>query len=137
MVRAAAHPGLSGFHAIADGCDACAARIQLAKAADRTLDVQYCIWSKDLTGTLMFAALRDGVRIRVLTNALDATDVTVVHAGYARHRVALLEAGVILYEPHTRRAAAPHRRHRPFHVQSAQQDDRGRPGTRVHRLVQC
>jgi putative cardiolipin synthase len=41
---------------------------------------------------------RKGVRIRVLTNALEATDVAAVHAGYARHRKRLLEAGVVLYE---------------------------------------
>ena len=39
-----------------------------------------------------------GVRIRVLTNALEATDVAIVHAGYAKYRRALLEAGVKLYE---------------------------------------
>ncbi len=38
------------------------------------------------------------VRIRVLTNSLAATDVTVVHAGYARYRKPLLEAGVELFE---------------------------------------
>jgi putative cardiolipin synthase len=49
-----------------------------------------------------------GVRVRVLTNALAATDVPVVHAGYARYRRALLEAGVELYEvkPTATRAAA-------------------------------
>ena len=39
-----------------------------------------------------------GVRVRVLTNSLDATDVAAVHSGYAKHRKALLEAGVVLYE---------------------------------------
>ena len=39
-----------------------------------------------------------GVEVSVLTNSLEATDVVPVHAGYARHRVALLEAGVELYE---------------------------------------
>lgn len=39
-----------------------------------------------------------GVRVRVVTNSLAATDVPVVHAGYARYRRALLEAGVELYE---------------------------------------
>jgi len=46
-----------------------------------------------------FAALkRDGVRLRVLTNSLAATDVPAVHAGYADRRRALLDAGVELYE---------------------------------------
>lgn len=39
-----------------------------------------------------------GVRVRVLTNSLAATDVVAVHAGYARYRPALLAAGIELYE---------------------------------------
>ena len=50
-------------------------------------------------GTAALAALaRKGVRVRILTNSLAATDAAVVHAGYARRRQALLEAGVRLYE---------------------------------------
>jgi len=44
------------------------------------------------------AMARSGVRVQVLTNALEATDVALVHAGYARWRRELLEAGVALYE---------------------------------------
>jgi len=39
-----------------------------------------------------------GVRVRVLTNSLAATDVGPVHAGYVKRRCALLRAGVQLYE---------------------------------------
>src|SRR5690606_10913296 len=39
-----------------------------------------------------------GVRVRVMTNAMEATDVLAVHAGYAKYRAALLERGVELYE---------------------------------------
>ncbi|MBE9608375.1 phospholipase D family protein [Chitinilyticum piscinae] len=39
-----------------------------------------------------------GVGVRILTNSLAATDVTAVHAGYARYRRLLLSAGVQLYE---------------------------------------
>ena len=39
-----------------------------------------------------------GVGIKVLTNALAATDEPEVHAGYSKYRVPLLEAGVDLYE---------------------------------------
>ncbi len=50
-------------------------------------------------GVEAFAGLvRKGVRVRVLTNSLAATDVTVVHAGYARYRKDLLRSGVELYE---------------------------------------
>ena len=80
--RVIAHPGMSGFHTLPDGRDAFAARVLLAQAAERTLDVQYYIWGKDMTGTLLFAALRQagdrGVRVRLLlddnnTSGLDAT----------------------------------------------------------------
>ncbi len=40
----------------------------------------------------------DGVKVTVLTNSLEATDVPTVHAGYARQRRQLLEAGVTLLE---------------------------------------
>lgn len=39
-----------------------------------------------------------GVKVRILTNSLQANDVAVVHAGYAKWRRTLLEAGVELYE---------------------------------------
>ncbi len=45
----------------------------------------------------------DGVQIAVLTNSLEATDVAAVHAGYAKRRKTLLEAGIALFE--LRRAA--------------------------------
>jgi len=48
---------------------------------------------KELTGLE-----RAGVKITVLTNALEATDVPAVHAGYAKRRKPLLAAGIKLYE---------------------------------------
>ena len=39
-----------------------------------------------------------GVKVRVLTNALEATDVAVVHSGYAKRRKDLLASGVELFE---------------------------------------
>ncbi len=39
-----------------------------------------------------------GVQIDILTNAYSASDVPVVHAGYANYRIPLLQAGVRLYE---------------------------------------
>ena len=39
-----------------------------------------------------------GVRITVLTNSLQATDVAAVHSGYARYRRDLLKSGIRLYE---------------------------------------
>jgi len=50
-------------------------------------------------GTRHFARIAQaGARITILTNSLEATDVAAVHAGYAKHRHELLEAGIALYE---------------------------------------
>jgi putative cardiolipin synthase len=68
--RVGAHPGVSGIYPLREARDAFAARYLLAQAAERTLDVQYYIWRKDLSGTLLFKALHDaadrGVRVRFL-----------------------------------------------------------------------
>jgi cardiolipin synthase C len=39
-----------------------------------------------------------GVNVRVLTNAFEATDVPVVHAGYSRYRTKLVRRGVEIFE---------------------------------------
>lgn len=39
-----------------------------------------------------------GVQVTILTNSLEATDVPIVHAGYAKWRKPLLKAGVRIYE---------------------------------------
>lgn len=39
-----------------------------------------------------------GLKVKVLTNSLAATDVSMVHSGYAKYRRELLEMGVELYE---------------------------------------
>ena len=50
-------------------------------------------------GTLMLTDLaRRGVKVRVLTNSLAASDESIVHAGYMKRRRDLLRAGVALYE---------------------------------------
>ena len=51
------------------------------------------------SGTDLLKSLVDrGVKVRVLTNSLAATDVPLVHAGYAKYRPELLKHGVTLYE---------------------------------------
>lgn len=50
-------------------------------------------------GMAVLRALRErGLRVRILTNSLAATDVVAVHGGYRRYRRRLLELGVELYE---------------------------------------
>src|SRR5690606_22891502 len=53
------HPGESGILPLTDPRQAFAARMVLARTAERTLDVQYYIWHLDVTGTLMLEALHD------------------------------------------------------------------------------
>ena len=64
------HAGLTGVYVMTRGLDAFAARMVLAEAAQRTLDIQYFIWHRDTTGRLLAdAVLRAadrGVRVRVL-----------------------------------------------------------------------
>ena len=50
-------------------------------------------------GAKFFSELaKRGVRVRIVTNSLAATNHAYVHAGYRRHRASLLEDGVELYE---------------------------------------
>jgi len=66
------HPGMSGFHLIGNGLDAFVARMALAEAAERTLDLQYYIFHDDLTGKLILdnvlSAADRGVRVRILVD---------------------------------------------------------------------
>jgi cardiolipin synthase C len=66
----AAHPGLSGIHAMPDAFDAFAARVAMATRAQRSIDVQYFIWHDDQVGMLLLQALwqaaEGGVRVRLL-----------------------------------------------------------------------
>ncbi|MBM3617028.1 MAG: phospholipase D family protein [Alphaproteobacteria bacterium] len=43
-------------------------------------------------------AMARGLKVKVLTNSLAATDVSMVHSGYAKYRREMLEMGVELYE---------------------------------------
>ena len=66
----AAHPGQTAIHMLNEPRGAFAARVLLARAAERSLDVQYYIWHGDITGGLLCEALWEaaqrGVRVRML-----------------------------------------------------------------------
>ncbi|MDR8401452.1 phospholipase D family protein [Paraburkholderia sp. USG1] len=68
------HPDSSAFQLLPNGVDALLARIVLADAAERTLDLQYYIWHDDLTGRhladAVLKAADRGVRVRVLLDDL-------------------------------------------------------------------
>ena len=72
--RVAAHPGESGLRTLLDGREALAARLALADAAQRSLDVQYFIWNQDMAGKVLlehlFRAADRGVRVRLLLDDL-------------------------------------------------------------------
>ncbi|NEV64321.1 phospholipase D family protein [Thiorhodococcus minor] len=65
-----AHPGESGLWLLGLGLDAFAARLLLADAADRTIDVQYYLYHDDVTGRILterlLRAADRGVRVRLL-----------------------------------------------------------------------
>ena len=70
-----AQPGKSGFFTLGNGLDAFVARLALAEAADRTLDVQYYLFHDDVTGRLLaghlLRAADRGVRVRLLLDDMD------------------------------------------------------------------
>lgn len=57
----------------------------------------YFVPGKEFTEYLVSLVDR-GVRVRILTNSLEANDVSLVHAGYMRYRKPLVRGGVELYE---------------------------------------
>ncbi|MFW6041759.1 MAG: phospholipase D-like domain-containing protein [Guyparkeria sp.] len=73
----AAHPGQTGNRIIHQPLDAFATWARLAREAERTLDMQYYIWSADISGTWMFGELLDaaerGVRVRLLLDDMGVT----------------------------------------------------------------
>ncbi len=75
------YPGKSGFWLLGSGLDAFAARVMLADAAERSIDVQYYLYHDDVTGKILTYRLLDaadrGVRVRLLlddmaTKGIDA-----------------------------------------------------------------
>ena len=65
----------------------------------QSLDVVSPYFVPTKEGVAALAELRaQGVQLRVLTNSVQATDVLLVHAGYAKYRKSLLRHGVQLYE---------------------------------------
>jgi putative cardiolipin synthase len=84
-----AHPGKSGIYPLERPQDAFAARAVLARAAERSLDVQYYIWHGDTTGYLMFEELWNaaerGVRVRLLLDDLGIAGLDQIVAALDSH----------------------------------------------------
>lgn len=100
---AAQQPALTGIHALPEGRSAFAARMILIESAQRSLDLQYYIWHDDISGHLLFEALRRadarGVRVRLL---LDDNGITGLDAVLAALD-ALPNTEVRLYNPFVQR----------------------------------
>jgi len=80
----AAHPGATGAYVLDTGEEALLARAWLADHAERSIEVQYFIWSSDNIGILASEALlraaERGVQVRVIVDDLliDAPDKTLL-----------------------------------------------------------
>ena len=97
---------LSGFLLLADGLDAFVARVELARRAQHTLDLQYYIIHSDETGKLLarevVAAADRGVRVRILLDDIYAADADREILALASHP----NIEVRLFNPWRRRASA-------------------------------
>jgi putative cardiolipin synthase len=85
----AKHPGQSAFRLVVEGTEAFVSRVQSARMATRSLDVQSYIWHMDLTGRyfvqeLLLAADR-GVHVRMLLDDMDARNENTTFAALAAH----------------------------------------------------
>jgi putative cardiolipin synthase len=71
----------------------------IGRPIESEMDVVSPYFVPQKRGVDMFSSMTArGVQVRVLTNALEATDVAAVHSGYAHRRKALLKANVELFE---------------------------------------
>lgn len=84
-----ANEGHSAVHLLVNPHEAFAARTRLAKAAERTLDIQYYIWRPDTTGMLLFDAIQQaadrGVRVRLLLDDYNTSDMDALLAALHAH----------------------------------------------------
>ncbi|MFO1217548.1 MAG: phospholipase D family protein [Burkholderiaceae bacterium] len=83
-------PALSGFRLMPAGPFALSTRIELARRAQRSLDLQYYTINNDATGRYLLRTLRDaaqrGVRVRLLKDDLYTAETDLLLLGLAAHR---------------------------------------------------
>ncbi|MGI1664233.1 phospholipase D family protein [Palleronia sp. KMU-117] len=73
--------------------------IALAEESKSSMDLVSAYFIPGPRGAEVLERLaRNGIRIRILTNSLDATDVMPVHAAYMGYREGLIDSGVELFE---------------------------------------
>lgn len=70
------HEGQSGLRIVSDDLEAFRFRLDLARAAGRSLDLQYYYWKSDVTGKLLareiLAAADRGVRVRLMLDDINS-----------------------------------------------------------------
>ena len=97
----------SGIYPLPQGREAFAARVVLARAAERSLDVQYYIWHTDTTGFLLLEELWNaaerGVRVRMLLDDNGIKGLDPVLAVFDAHP----NIEVRLYNPYPNRGFKP------------------------------
>lgn len=85
-----AHPGMTGVRLLPIGTEALQARIALARAATKTLDMQYYIAEEDSTGKFLLgaalAAADRGVKVRMLVDDLNFKDIDQIMAALNSHQ---------------------------------------------------
>lgn len=85
----AARPGESAFRLLSDGPEAFAARVQSARVAVRSLDVQTYIWRDDLTGSFLAHSVLEaadrGVSVRLLIDDLAGRPLNATFGALAAH----------------------------------------------------
>ena len=85
----ALHPGESAFRLLIEGTEAFVARMQSARMAVRSVDVQTYIWHADLTGRFLAHQLLEsadrGVRVRLLLDDMDARAKSAHFAALSAH----------------------------------------------------
>lgn len=83
------HPGQSAFRLVVEGTEAFVTRMQSARWATRSLDVQTYIWHADLTGMFLAQQLIEtadrGVKVRLLLDDMDARAKNAGLAALAAH----------------------------------------------------
>lgn len=97
--------GHSGFHPLVDGVDALAARLLLARRAEKSIDVQYYLIKNDIVGRAFVLALLDaadrGVRVRLLLDDMFTSGYDVGMAALHAHP----NFEIRIYNPFKRGAA--------------------------------
>ncbi|WP_374667386.1 phosphatidylserine/phosphatidylglycerophosphate/cardiolipin synthase family protein [Acinetobacter sp.] len=95
-----ANPGLTGYHVLYDPLEALAARMELIKKAEKSLDLQYYIWDNDKIGSMalhsIIQAADRGVKVRLLIDDNNSKKMEGIYLALDQH--ANIE--VRLYNPY-------------------------------------